>query len=805
LYGRVKVTSEHLQQMVRNFDAGTYGQTIFFDVEHRSDKGAAGEITALRFDGEYLLADVTWTAHGVSAIKDKRHELVSAEFTEEFTDPETGDEAGAVLFGAALTTRPFVKRMQRVQLSEDGGTTTIYTPDLPDETNAMNARQRLLAKLQSLGLSEAHQQSLLAKFDKAAITLSDQLEALEATADAMIDSAKIIAAAIVQRGASDTPSTETTTLSEEKVADIVATKLAEAETARTQKLAEQANKETAARKVFTDAVAAAESLDEETRTALSEQAPELVSAGMSDAAIKKLADTLVKSAEREEAAKKLGSMGFTPPTVGGTPRISVDHTNEVMRFSEQVYAGLRQTSSFATGKLCLPAEDNLNNLAKQYLSAFNAEHAPRLLQEARMLSDVGQANVGQYWIPESFTREVIREALAELNIFQLLRTVVEPSQSSTFNVPYEITNRGEIRDRAVLVERQMYPRVASRTARDIGYLLKRGAMIDVSEEAEMFTRGGPVNYDAWASALARCSRIMREIIHADAANHLLRINDSAGALPTTAETLDYANTDDSVIKLANFPLVQPHQMRDLNGNAIGAADNPIVLTIGGSVIPMFTGEPGLAAGTYYVVQEYNQGLLRLVDELGVPVTDKPAGTIDYWYSTNVTRFNTDVPANTENEKHLNRLLQAVGQGKSRMMQDQYFQPDYVLMAHTVDDNLSNAQQFVQTLKVPGSESNAKGVRKIKDLRTVTAAAPGMNLGENRILIGISGNSTYHVAKPWSFGQPRPADVTDAAGDARFTGATVTHANEFSGIHTPSPHHGRSTSILVYSAADREAL
>lgn len=811
LYGRVKVTDEHLQQMVRNFDAGTFGQPIFFDVEHRSSAGAAGEITALRFDGVHLLADVTWTAHGVDAITNKRHELVSADFTEEFTDSETGMEHGAVLFGAGLTTRPFVKRMQRVQLSErDGAPDTLYLPDNPEEKNTMDARTRLAEKLKALKLSEAHQQSLLAKFDQAAKTLSDNAVALEATADAMIAAGTAVAAAVAPAAApapaaAAVAAPAAVTLSETDIAAMVTTQLAAARVEDTRRMADAEAADATARKVFTDAITAATNLSDETRTTLNDQATELVCAGMAPAAITKLAAALIAGAEREAAARTLSSLGFAAHNVGGSPRISVDHGNEVLRFSETVQTGLRQTHEHASGRLAAPEDKTLNDFAKRYVNCFNQEQAPSLLHEARTLSDVGQANVGSYYLPQSFTREVIREALADLNIFQLYRTVVDSGQTATFSVPYEVTDDGEILDDAVLVERQMYPRVSSRTEHDIGYVQKRGAMIDVSEEAQLFSRGGPINYEAFAAATVRCARIMRERIHASLANHLLRISDSVGAVPVAGEALTYAQTDASVIKLANLPVVQPHQQRDLNGNAIGAADNPIALVIGGNAVPMYTGLANAPTGNYYRVSDYNQGLLRLVDESGTPVTTKPAGTIGYWRVTNVAVFNMDTPADVEYEKHMNRLLQSVGNRKARMMQDQYIQPDYALMAHTLDDDISNAQQFVQSLQVPGSDSGAQGVRKIKNLPTVNAAAPGMLMGENRILLGQRGNSTYHVTQPWAFGQPRPADATDATGDVRYTGATISHGMELSGVHTPSPNAGRSTSVLVYSKQDRDTL
>ena len=804
LYGRVKVTSEHLNQMVQNFSANTFGQPVYFDVEHRTSAGAAGEITALRFDGTHLLADVTWTPHGVDAITNKRHELVSAEFTEEFTDSETGIEAGAVLFGAGLTTRPFVKRMQRVQLSEDGGT-TIFLPDNPEEKNTMNARQRLAAKLAALKLSAAHQQSLLDKFDTAAKTLSDNAEALDATADAMIAAGTAVADASAPNNADFAEIKAEKTLSEADVASVVEKKLAEAETARTKKLTADADAETAAHKVFTDTVSEAKSLDESTRKTLSDQAGELVSAGMPEAAIKKLAETLIQSEERTLAAQKLGGMGFPAPNVAGSPRITVDHSNEVKEFTESVRTGLRQTSAFDSGAITCADDTKLSGFSKKYLALYDAQNERQLYKEARMFAEGGQSDVGDFYLPAMWQREVVRETQADLNILGLVNTVVDANKTETFSVPYSVRNDGELANSVALFERENYSRVAASTKHEIGYINKFGAMIDVSEESSWFTQHGGIDFDSWAESMQLSTQILRERTNARLGNHMLMSSDSLGAVPVAAEVVDadaYALTDPSVLKLAKFPIVMPSLQRDLTGAAVGAAKHPITLDLGGAIAP-FAGAGEGPSGTYYVVLDYNLGYIRLVNQDGAAVESKPTGTIGYSYATNVSEFNTDHVNTTKSEDHWNRGIQAIGQRKARMQQDYFIQPNFLLMAHTLDDSMSNATQFIQSLSYSGSDSNAEGrLRNIKRLPVTNVAAPGVVLGESRILLGEKARTKYHVAKPLTFGQPRPVDVTDANGDVRYQGASVTHVNELSGIHTPAEYWKRLTSVLVYSAQDR---
>lgn len=50
-YGRFEITPKMLADMVRNFEAGTYGREILQDVAHERDKGAAAKLLELMTDG----------------------------------------------------------------------------------------------------------------------------------------------------------------------------------------------------------------------------------------------------------------------------------------------------------------------------------------------------------------------------------------------------------------------------------------------------------------------------------------------------------------------------------------------------------------------------------------------------------------------------------------------------------------------------------------------------------------------------------------------------------------------------------
>ncbi len=120
-YGRFEITREMLLAMVANFKAGTFGQSIFIDTNHKPQDGAAGEVKELTVEGSRLRALVEWTPLGVEAITKKRMIYLSAEYADNYTDNEEGKQHGPVLLGAALTVRPVIKRLDPVQLSEQEG------------------------------------------------------------------------------------------------------------------------------------------------------------------------------------------------------------------------------------------------------------------------------------------------------------------------------------------------------------------------------------------------------------------------------------------------------------------------------------------------------------------------------------------------------------------------------------------------------------------------------------------------------------------------------------------------------------
>ena len=93
------------------------------DYGHDSGGKAAGWFTDLEtkvIDGKTcLFGKVKLTPSGQKVVDDKEYRYISADFTENYFSNENKNEYGPVLYGAALTNRPFVKDMTPImQLSE---------------------------------------------------------------------------------------------------------------------------------------------------------------------------------------------------------------------------------------------------------------------------------------------------------------------------------------------------------------------------------------------------------------------------------------------------------------------------------------------------------------------------------------------------------------------------------------------------------------------------------------------------------------------------------------------------------------
>ncbi len=802
-YGRFEITRDMLLSMVRNFDAGTVGTDIFLDVNHQPGDGAAAKILRLSVEGERLRALVEWTPFGREAVKTRGFTYLSAEFSENYQDNEQGRLHGPVLLGAGLTVRPVIKRLDPVTLSCDSGADSpvLIHPELAktllaeaeatmnkllkallDRLAAKQLSQTVIDTVKTLGeqtlplaADEAGQQQIIGQLETHAVTLS------EAMASAAAGAAPTIQLSMTAAGNVDVAAEVTRILAEQ------------ASTAR--QLAETTDSR---RKLLSDTIAAAAGLDDALKKELSESAANLVNGSWSEDQVRALAQNQIDAGNRVIAARTLSHLGYQP---AGSPHVVV--VNEGVKQLSELYRDMLGRTSMA-GQLHLDAKAPQHPFVAKVLSEFDRLHAHQLDNERKILLAQGATDMGSTSLPVGFQREVIREALSDLNVLALVQRLDDFSAKATTHIPYELRDVSQVMNDGVTYEGRPIAYAGVTQAMDIAYITPMKLALSVTNEVVHFTRGSGLNWDAMARNIESNARILRELVHRRICNELQRAADSYLAVPVVAESFTgQLNGAKHTIKTATFPVVRPFQPRDMAGNAVGLAENTVSVTLNSTVIGAFDGSGEQAAGTYYRWLSFNLGLLQFVNQAGVPVTPANTGTntISYSRATNIVLFDMDPAGGATQEEHLNGLLQKVGSRKAMMSSQRYVRPDFLLMSETLNDTLTNAEQFITNRKRDGTDTTAQGdLESIKGLPSYGTNAPGIDLGDERILMGQRNVAAYTIAKPFVTGEPVEVLV-----DGRPIGKKTAYGEEYNAITVPAPVRNRFTSVIAYSATARAAI
>lgn len=122
-YGRFEITEKDFDEMIEGFNSKVRGIELSIDYHHRAEEIAAAWIKACRkkkAGKEFeLWCEVDWTPKGKETVTNKELIYTSAEFDLGRADSKTGQHIPAMLYGGALTNRPFIKNMAPVmELSE---------------------------------------------------------------------------------------------------------------------------------------------------------------------------------------------------------------------------------------------------------------------------------------------------------------------------------------------------------------------------------------------------------------------------------------------------------------------------------------------------------------------------------------------------------------------------------------------------------------------------------------------------------------------------------------------------------------
>ena len=812
-YGDFEIGREMLLEMVKNFDNNAYGQEIFIDESHDPKKGAAGKIVKLMVAGNRLRALVEWTPFGVDAIKKRGFRYLSAEFNENFVDSETKKNHGVVLMGAGLTIRPVIKRLDPVELSEstdDEQHRVLLHPELIKQLSeemelTMNKfKKLLLEKLAAFQLSESHSQQLIASFDTVAKHLGEDEKALASLVDEYEKSAKQLSEA---GGAGDVTLTinvpefkndgDEKTLSEEDIRSILK-KDRDDIAAAAKKLSEGLETNTTLFNTLIDEAEGLKTLSEEQRKNIKDAA-DLLTSEMSEAQVRKLAEHQIKLGNQMSVQQQLAAMGHQGPA--GSVHISVDSSNSIKSLQETAdnrfgLNGLSDAVRFERTGGVLRNENKA--LADKVLAMYDQAHGQRLAAEHKMLAG-GDGVVADVAVPAVFERTVIREALYSLVGLQFVNVGTLPFASSAL-IPYsyrDITAAGI--NNARVYQGGSIPRSGVKQESETAYPIPQKISFEVSDELRYLTSSGILNWEAVAENQRNATRIIAEDLEAMIFNEVLHSADEEGAVAIGSADTFTANGANVVFALSQFPVVRPRSVFDLNGAQVGSTQNPIVVSYASVDRSEYDGTGQQAAGTYYVLN-YNQGEIYFVDETGTLVVppNTTAISVDYSYSTNVGKFDTDLGSDTS-EIHWDDFLYRFGLRKSVIEDQRYHNANFGLMSGTAMTQVEQAKKFGANSKRPGTDLMADGnLGRIKDVPNYKTSAPGLWMGDERSIIGERGQTRLRMMKPWTMGELE--NQKDANG--RFTGKKEAYGDQFLVLHTPTQLKRAYTSIVMYSATGR---
>ena len=118
IYGTISITKERVKAFADSVKNKVRGIDPSINYVHNNEDVAAGWVKNAeeRADGLWLF--VEWVKDAAKKIKDKEWRYFSSEFEDEWTDSQ-GNKHKDVIFGGALTNRPFMKNLVPVNLSEE--------------------------------------------------------------------------------------------------------------------------------------------------------------------------------------------------------------------------------------------------------------------------------------------------------------------------------------------------------------------------------------------------------------------------------------------------------------------------------------------------------------------------------------------------------------------------------------------------------------------------------------------------------------------------------------------------------------
>jgi hypothetical protein len=118
-FGEIPINATTVAEFADNVTNNVRGQELDIDYDHKALTGdAAGWVKGAQARPDGLWLGIQFTKSALAKLKEKAYRYFSPEFTREWTHPSTGVVHKNVLFGGALTNRPFLKGILPINLSE---------------------------------------------------------------------------------------------------------------------------------------------------------------------------------------------------------------------------------------------------------------------------------------------------------------------------------------------------------------------------------------------------------------------------------------------------------------------------------------------------------------------------------------------------------------------------------------------------------------------------------------------------------------------------------------------------------------
>lgn len=463
--------------------------------------------------------------------------------------------------------------------------------------------------------------------------------------------------------------------------------------------------------------------------------------------------------------------------------------------SDLVLDNLEKTGAYAAR--VEPSHQGHKQFLRKTLGAFVERCSRQLSLEQRVLSGEAVATNNNY-LPASFNKELIRLTLADLKILELVKGVVDTTAAASIMIPYEVrsTSPADFPNFGIVYEGQGIPFSGVSLEAEPAYVQPAKLALKVTNEIMHFTRAADMNWDAWADNINSNARFIKELLQLRIAAEMQRASDSYQAITVNNEAI--VTDANGQIKTAHFPIVRPYQARDLTGNWVGNPKNPISLTLNNKAIPFYDNRFKASSEMYWRFSNLNLGYIQLVDHNGQLAGANLSGSLSYSYATNLIKFDMAVPEGISLAKHLNGLLDVIGNQIAMLTSHRYSRPEFMLMSAMVNNEITKAEHFVASLKRNGSDTNSLGdLTTIKGVPVYDAGLPG-DLGDHRIILGTRNLTAYAIAKPYEISDPFQA----TNGQGRPTGEQLAYAQEFSAVHTPDAVCGRYSSVLLYDSRTR---